>query len=227
MSDKKELLDKLFECLVNLNRECVIDTVNKLIEMNVPTTEIVLGSMSRAMEEIGRLYEEGEYFIAELIEAAGIFKEAMKILEPRLRNEAQNLGSGKKRVRIVLATVKGDIHDIGKTLVGVMLQAAGHEVIDLGVDVDAEKIIDAVKKYKPHIVGLSALLTTTARYMKTVIEELEKNGLRDKVKVIIGGAATTREYAERIGADGWAPNAVEAVKLVNKLAEELQGLSNE
>ncbi len=221
MSGKDALSEKLYRCLVDLDGECVIESVKKLLAMGVSATEIVLGPMSKAMEEIGRLYEEGEYFIAELMEAASIFKEAMKILEPRLRSEARSLGGGRRRLRIVLATVKGDIHDIGKTLVGVMLQSVGHEVIDLGVDVDAEKIVEAIEKYNPDIIGLSALLTTTARYMRTVIDELRKRGLRNRVKVIIGGAATTREFAERIGADGWAPNAIEAVKLVNKLAEEL------
>ncbi|ABN69526.1 cobalamin B12-binding domain protein [Staphylothermus marinus F1] len=216
----EELFDKLYNCLVDLDKDCVLDNVIKLLDMGVKALDIVLGPMSKAMEEIGRLYEEGEYFIAELMEAADIFKEAMKILEPRLRLEAKSMAQGRKRLRIVLATVKGDIHDIGKTLVGVMLQAAGHEVIDLGVDVDAEKIIDAIIKYKPQIIGLSALLSTTARYMRVIIEELEKNGLREKVKVLVGGAATTREFAEKIGADGWAPNAIEAVKLVNKIAEE-------
>ncbi len=185
--------------------------------MGARATDIVLGPMSRAMEEIGRLYEEGEYFIAELMEAAEIFKEAMRVLEPLIREEAKEI-KGVKRLRIVLATVKGDVHDIGKSLVGVMLQAAGHEVIDLGVDVDVEKIVEAIEKYSPDIVGLSALLTTTSRYMRTVIEELEKRGLRGKVRVIVGGAAVTKEYAESIGADGYAANAIEAVKLVNSIA---------
>jgi dimethylamine corrinoid protein len=209
---------ELYHCLVDLDEECVLEKVRELLGKGWKATDIVLGPMSKAMEEIGRLYEEGEYFIAELVEAAEIFKKAMRILDPILREEAKELSTGTRRLRIILGTVKGDVHDIGKTLVGVMLQAAGHEVIDLGVDVDAEKFAEAVEKYKPDILGMSALLTTTARYMKKVIEELERRGLRDKVIVLIGGAATSREYAEKIGADGWAPNAVEAVKLVARLA---------
>ena len=216
MASKDELFKKLYDCLVNLDGDCVLETVRELLDMGVSATEIVLGPMSRAMEEIGRLYEEGEYFIAELMDAAEIFKAAMRILEPKIKEEAKRM-KGVKRARIVLATVKGDVHDIGKTLVAVMLQAAGREVYDLGVDVDVERIVEAIEKYKPDIVGLSALLTTTSRYMKTVIEELEKRGLRGKVKVIVGGAAVTPEYAEKIGADGYASNAVEAVKLVNRL----------
>ncbi len=216
----EELAKRLEECMIDLDRECVLETLEELLGKGASATEIVLGPMSRAMEEIGRLYEEGEYFIAELVEAAEIFKEAMRRLEPLLKKEAVRLGTGRRRLRIVLGTVKGDVHDIGKTLVAVMLQAAGHEVIDLGVDVDAEKFVEAVEKYKPDIIGMSALLTTTSRYMKKVIDELGRRGLRGRVKVLIGGAATTKDYAEKIGADGWAPNAVEAVKLVNKLAAD-------
>ncbi len=215
--NREVLFEELYRCMVDLDRDCVLKLVDKLLREGVSATEIVLGPMSKAMEEIGRLYEEGEYFIAELMEAAEIFKEAMKKLEPLIKEEAGKMKT-RRRLRIVIGTVKGDIHDIGKTLVSVMLQAAGHEVIDLGVDVDAEKFIEAIEKYKPDILAMSALLTTTSRYMKKVIEELERKGLRGKVKVIIGGAATTKEYAEKIGADGWARDAIEAVKLVNKLA---------
>ncbi|MGC9181433.1 cobalamin B12-binding domain-containing protein [Thermogladius sp.] len=209
-------LEEARECLVNLEKDCVLRNVKAALDEGIPASKIILDSLSKAMEEIGRLYESGDYFIAELIEAASIFKEAMRILEPRLREEASRM-KAVKRARIVIGTVKGDVHDIGKTLVAIMLQAAGHEVIDLGVDVSVEKFIEAVEKYKPDIVGMSALLTTTARYMKTVIDELTRRGLRSRVKVIVGGAATTPEFAKEIGADGWAPNAVEAVKLVEKL----------
>ncbi|WP_440059152.1 cobalamin B12-binding domain-containing protein [Thermogladius sp. 4427co] len=210
------LLDTINKCLVELNKECVLSNVVKALNEGIPASQIVLDAMSRAMEEIGRLYENGDYFIAELIEAASIFKEAMKILEPKLREEGSR-EKAFKRARIVLGTVKGDVHDIGKTLVAIMLQAAGHEVIDLGVDVPAEKFVEAVEKYKPDVLGMSALLTTTARYMRVVIEELEKKGLRQKVKIVVGGAATTPQFAREIGADGWAPNAIEAVKLIESL----------
>ncbi|MCY0867888.1 MAG: corrinoid protein [Desulfurococcus sp.] len=225
-AERNKLLQQVRDCLVNLNEDCVLRAVSGLLERGVPATEIVLGSMSSAMEEIGRLYEEGEYFIAELVEAADIFKKAMKILEPRIKEEASKLGSS-RRLRIVIGTVKGDVHDIGKTLVAVMLQAAGHEVIDLGVDVDAEKFAEAVEKYNPQVLGMSALLTTTARYMAEVLRVLEERGLRRKVYVVIGGAATSREFAERIKADGWARDAIEAVKLINKLAEEMKDHAGE
>lgn len=209
-------LEKVRKCLVDLNEGCVLEGVEEALKSGLKASQIVSEALGAAMDEIGRLYESGEYFIAELVEAARIFKNAMKILEPRLVEEG-SAERAAKRARVVIGTVKGDVHDIGKTLVSIMLQAAGHEVIDLGVDVSAEKFAEAVEKYKPDIVGMSALLTTTAKYMRVVIEELERRGLRNRVKVIVGGAATSEEFAKEIGADGWARDAFEAVKLVNKL----------
>jgi len=219
---KEQLHEEIVRCLVELDRQCVEEAVNKALSRGATATEIVLGPMTRAMEEIGRLFEEGEYFVAELMEAAEIFKSVMKKLEPLLREEASKTAS-RKRLRVVLGTVKGDIHDIGKNIVGVMMQAAGFEVIDLGVDVDAEKFADAVEKYNADVVGMSALLTTTASYMKKVIEELEKRGLRSRVFVIIGGAATTPQLARGIGADAWARNAVEAVRILSEVASRKIG----
>lgn len=216
------ILENIKRCLIDLDADCVLKGVEEALKQGIPASKIVLEAMSEAMKEIGKLYEEGEYFIAELIEAAEIFKDAMSILEPRLKEEVKSLSAkGKKRLRIVLGTVKGDIHDIGKTLVKVMLQATGHEVIDLGVDVSAEKFVEAVKRYKPHVLGMSALLTTTMKYMEAVIKELGKHGLRQKLFIIIGGAPTTKEYAEKIGADAWAKNAVEAVRIVDEYAERI------
>ncbi len=219
MERESEVMEKIKECLVDLDRDCVLEAVEKALELGVSATDIVLGPMSEAMNEIGKLYEEGEYFIAELIEAAEIFKDVMKRLDKLLKEEARK-ASTKKRLKIVLGTVKGDVHDIGKTLVKVMLQAAGHEVIDLGVDVSAEKFLDAIRKHNPDVLGMSALLTTTMRYMGEVIKKLEEEGIRGKVFIIIGGAPTSREFAEKIGADAWAKNAIEAVKIVNSYAEK-------
>jgi len=215
-----DVLEKIRRCLVDLDRVCVEEAVREALRSGVSATEIVLGPLSEGMNEIGKLFESGEYFIAELIEAADIFKNVMKFLEPLIRAESSK-NAVRKGLRIVIGTVKGDIHDIGKSIVVAMLQAAGHQVIDLGVDVPAERFVEAVKEYGAHVVGMSALLTSTARYMKTVVEELEKAGLRKRVFIIIGGAATTPELAKEIGADAWARDAVEAVKIVNRLAQEL------
>ncbi len=218
--DREEVVKKIRECLVDLDGDCVLEGVEEALKLGISATDIVLGPMSEAMNEIGRLYEEGEYFIAELIEAAEIFKDVMRRLDKLLKEEAKKAASTKRRLKIVLGTVKGDVHDIGKTLVKVMLQAAGHEVIDLGVDVSAEKFIEAIRKHNPDVLGMSALLTTTMRYMEEVIKKLREEGLREKIFVIIGGAPTSKEFAEKIGADAWAKNAIEAVRIVNKYAEE-------
>ncbi len=218
--DREEVVEKIRECLVNLDGDCVLEGVEEALKLGISATDIVLGPMSEAMNEIGRLYEEGEYFIAELIEAAEIFKDVMRRLDKLLKEEAKKAASAKRRLKIVLGTVKGDVHDIGKILVKVMLQAAGHEVIDLGVDVSAEKFIEAIRKYNPDVLGMSALLTTTMRYMEEVIKKLREEGLRERIFIIIGGAPTSEEFAEKIGADAWAKNAIEAVRIVNKYAEE-------
>lgn len=209
-------LDRIKSCFVELNKVCVLKEVEEALKQGIPATTILLSYLSKAMEDVGKLYEAGEYFIAELLEAASIFKEVMAMLKPRLVEEASRLKSG-RRARIVIGTVKGDVHDIGKSLVSVMLEASGHEVIDLGVDVPVEKFIDACERYKPDVLAMSALLTTTANYMKVVIDELIKRGLRGRVKVVVGGAVVTEEFAKRIGADAWAPNAIEAVKVINRL----------
>lgn len=215
-------LETIKQCLVNLDKECVKLHVKIALDSGIAASTIVLSSMSKAMEEIGKLYETGEYFIAELLEAASIFKEVMDILKPRIAEEASTL-KHVRRARIVIGTVKDDVHDIGKSLVSVMLEAAGHEVIDLGVDVTVERFVEVCEKYKPDVLAMSALLTTTTKYMKDVIDELKKRGIRDKVKIIVGGAAVTEDFAKEIGADGWAPNAVEAVKLVNRLIGQMPG----
>ncbi|MEM1628370.1 MAG: cobalamin-dependent protein [Desulfurococcaceae archaeon] len=217
----EDILNEIERCMVNLDRECVIEKIKEALSHGIKASEVVMGPLSKAMEEIGKLYENGDYFVAELLEAASIFKNVMEFLKDKLEADVSVSKSG-KRAKIVIGTVKGDIHDIGKTLVSIMLQASGHEVIDLGIDVPAEKFIDAYYKYKPQIIAMSALLTTTAMYMKTVIDKFVEAGLRKKVKIIIGGAATSEDFAKEIGADGWAPNAIKAVELVNKLIEELE-----
>lgn len=214
MSDEG-ILDKIKECLIELDRECTLRGVNEALKSNISATKVI-SFMSTAMQEIGQLYESGDYFIAELLEASSIFKEAMSILKPKLQEEAAKYRQPVK-AKVVIGTVKGDIHDIGKSLVATMLEASGYEVLDLGVDVPAEKFIEACTTYKPDVIAMSALLTTTANYMRTVIEELVKCGLRQSVKIVVGGAAVSKAFAKEIGADGWAPNAIEAVKLINEL----------
>jgi 5-methyltetrahydrofolate--homocysteine methyltransferase len=175
----------------------------------------LLAILIEAMEKVGEEYERGERFVPEMLVAADAMKAAMVSLRPRL----QEAGI-RPRGRVVLGTVDGDLHDIGKNLVGVMLEGAGFEVIDLGVEVSSERFVGAVREYRPEILALSALLTTTMIHMPEVIEALRSAGLRGGVQVMIGGAPVTQEYAERIGADGYADDAPSAVALAKRLVGE-------
>lgn len=175
----------------------------------------VLAVLIEAMEKVGEEYERGERFIPEMLVAADAMKAAMVSLRPRL----QEAGI-RPRGRVVLGTVDGDLHDIGKNLVGMMLEGAGFEVIDLGVEVPSERFVGAVREYRPEILALSALLTTTMIHMPEVIEALRSAGLRGGVQVMVGGAPVTQEYAERIGADGYAADAPSAVTLAKRLVGE-------
>ncbi len=203
--------EKLKESLVDLDEESFFETLRDLLTAGEDPWDIILGPMSEAMDEIGKLYEEGEYFIAEMLVAADIFKKALKEMGIEESDTNPSLGV------VVIGTVKGDVHDIGKSLVATMLRASGFKVVDLGVDVDADKFVQAVKDHDADIVAMSALLTTTRNYMKTVIDRLREEGLRGRVKVLIGGLSTSREFAERIGADGWGKNAIEGVEVAKRL----------
>jgi 5-methyltetrahydrofolate--homocysteine methyltransferase len=214
----QEVLVKIKESLVNLDMDRTVDFVKKAIEYGVKPIDII-NVLADGMKIVGDLYERGVYFVADLIVASEIFKEVMNILEPLIMREREVL---KPIGRVVIGTVEGDIHDIGKNLVVTMLRANGFEVIDLGVDVSPQKFVEAVKQYKPDIVGMSALLTSTMVNMKKVIEALEKEGLRDKVKIIVGGAPLTERFAKEIGADAYGENAVIAVEICRKLVEELR-----
>ncbi|MEM2913634.1 MAG: corrinoid protein [Candidatus Bathyarchaeia archaeon] len=208
MVNKEEILVRIRDAIVNLD----IDNIGRLCEeavgAGVPAYEVVMEGMAKGMEVVGEKYERNEYFLAELIMAGETMKEGMKALEPHLK-----AGELKRTGKVVIGTVRGDLHDIGKNIVATLLNAAGFEVIDLGVDVPPEKFIEAVKENSPDIVGMSALLTTTMIEMEGIIKELKKAGLREKVKIIIGGAPITKEYAEKIGADAAARDAVEGVNI--------------
>jgi 5-methyltetrahydrofolate--homocysteine methyltransferase len=164
------------------------------------------------MDEVGRLFEAEEYFVPELLLAGRAMKSAMELLRPLMIASGQKLST-----KVVIGTVKGDLHDIGKNIVASMLEGSGFEVIDLGTDVSPEKFVDAVEREQPHIVCMSALLTVTMPAMKTTIEDLKSAGLRTRVKVLIGGAPVTRKYCEEIGADGYSENAGAAVSLAKHL----------
>ncbi len=177
----------------------------------ISAADILQQGLIAAMGEVGRLFEEGEYFVPEMLIAARAMKAGLAILQPLLVDSGVE-SAGK----VAIGTVKGDLHDIGKNLVGMMLEGAGFEIVDLGTDVPPEKFVAAAQA-GANVIGLSALLTTTMPSMETTIKAIEAAGLREQVKVIIGGAPVTAEYARQIGADGFAPDASQAVTLAKSL----------
>ncbi len=209
----KDLINKLKIAIIEGDEEVALKVTKELLEKGIDPKLIIEQALEPAMKIVGEKFEREEYFIPEVMLAAEVFKKVMEFLKPHLSQEV----GGKSKGRVVIGTVRGDIHELGKNLVATMLSVAGFEVIDLGVDVSPEKFIEAVEKYRPDVLGLSALMTTTMIEQKVVIEELKRRGLRDKVKVIVGGAPVTEEWAREIGADGYAANAYEAVRLVKKL----------
>ncbi|HHY53985.1 MAG TPA: cobalamin-binding protein [Chloroflexi bacterium] len=210
MSDVESLLDDLYNAVLDGQAPAAKKIVGQLIEQHVPAETILYDGMIPAMDEVGRLFETGEVFVPEMLVSANAMKAGMELLQPLLE-----LSDVKPLARIVLGTVQGDIHDIGKNLVGMMLKGAGFEVIDLGVNVPPARFVSAVEGAS--IIGLSALLTTTMPNMKVTIDALTAAGVRDRVKVIVGGAPVTEEFALEIGADGYASNANQAVTISRAL----------
>jgi len=206
------IVQAIFTGVLEGNAELVRQKVPEALASGLAPATILNEGMIAAMAEVGRLFEAGEYFVPEMLIAARAMKTGTEILKPHLQ-EAHVRSAGK----VVIGTVKGDLHDIGKNLVGMMLEGAGFEIHDLGTDVPPEKFVEAVRTSGANVVGMSALLTTTMPSMKSVIEGLEKAGLRHKVKVIVGGAPLTDAYARQIGADGYAPDASRAVALTKSL----------
>jgi 5-methyltetrahydrofolate--homocysteine methyltransferase len=198
----------LAQAVIDGDLDVSLQEVSDLLAKGATAQAVMDDHLVPAMEEVGRLFEEQEYFVPELLIAARAMQEAMKILNPLMKT------SGVEKIgRVVIGTVRGDFHDIGKNLVAAMLEGGGFEVVDLGVDVAPEKFADAAKEKEGSIVAMSALLTTTMPQMKHVIEKLESEGLRTKSKVMIGGAPVTADFAKQIGADGYSDNASSAVTL--------------
>ena len=200
-------LNLLYEAILKGKHTVAAELTQAAIDENVSPKELINNYLIRAMEEIGRRFEIQQAFVPELLMAGRAMKSALALLQPLLKGEdaASSVGT------IVIGTVKGDLHDIGKNLVGSMFEGCGFRVLDLGVDVDSEKFVQAVKDHNANVVGLSALLTTTMPYMKTVIDELEVAGLRDRVKVMVGGAPVSAGFAAEVGADGFSSSANSAV----------------
>lgn len=208
MSDLKPLYDAVLEG----NAPAATTLVQAAIDAGVPPLDILSDCMIPAMDEVGRLFEENEYFVPELLISARAMKAGLALLRPLLA------ASGTEPVgRVVIGTVRGDLHDIGKNLVASMLEGGGFEVIDLGVDVSPEKFVAAIQEHNAQVIALSALLTTTMPGMRNVMDKLDETGVRGQVKVMIGGAPVTQRYADEIGADGFSDNASGAVRLARSL----------
>lgn len=199
--------------LVDLDVDNIADTTRKELDAGTDPQD-VLKALTTGMNEVGSRYEQGEYFLTELVLAGETMKEAFEVLKPRLTSEEKG-----SRKPIVIATVKGDNHDIGKNILGTMLISAGFEVIDLGADCSEDKIIEAIKANDAKVVALSTLLTMTVREISSVDSALKKAGLRDAVKIIVGGPPLNMELAKELGADDYGADAIDGVKRIAALLE--------
>jgi len=207
MGKREETLSKLADCIANFDIEGVKKAAQDALDNKIDPFDAVSEGMAKGMDVVGKKYEEKEYFLSELLMAGEAMKAGLEVLGPYLKTE-----KSRSTAKIVLGTVQGDIHDIGKSIVSILLSSGGFEVYDLGVDVPAERFASKVKEVDADIVGLSALLSTTMPNMRNVIDKLKSDGLRERVVVIVGGAPITQEYARSIGADLYAPDAVLAVE---------------
>jgi corrinoid protein of di/trimethylamine methyltransferase len=210
-----DIVETIKEMVVNGKFNDIEAEVQRAVDGGTDLTRLINDALISAMDTVGQRFADSEIFVPEMLVSAKTMKQGLDIIKPLLQSgEAENRGT------IVMATVKGDLHDIGKNLVTMMMEGAGFKIIDLGVDVKIEDLIEAVKEEEADILGLSALLTTTMPQMQNVIEVLTTEGLRDKVKVIVGGAPIDQGFADKIGADGSGADAVEAVWLARKLVDE-------
>ncbi len=211
MSDN---LTAIYQSVLEGQSKDTVEKIKNALEEGIDAETILNKGMVSAMSEVGKLFEEGEYFVPEMLISARAMQEGLAVLKPAL-SKADVQSSGK----VVIGTVTGDLHDIGKNLVGMMLEGAAFEVIDLGTDVPPEKFVDAIRTTNAQVVAISALLTTTMNNMKMVIEAINAAGLRKQVKIIVGGAPLSPQFAESIGADGYSADASKAVTLVKKLIQ--------
>jgi 5-methyltetrahydrofolate--homocysteine methyltransferase len=204
--------ETIYEGILKGNMKAVQDATKGGIAGGVPAGELLNEAMIPAMAEVGRLFEANEYYVPEMLIAARAMKAGLAILRPELvKAKIEPLG------KVALGTVKGDLHDIGKNLVSIMVEGAGFEVIDCGVDVSPQDFVKAATEKGATVIGLSALLTTTMPSMKATVDAFKEAGIREKVKIVIGGAPVTQKYADEIGADGYGRDAAAAANLVKKL----------
>jgi 5-methyltetrahydrofolate--homocysteine methyltransferase len=208
----EQIVQEIYEGVIDGQNITVQQKVQEGLEAGIDPAVLLNQGMIAAMAEVGKRFEEGEYYVPEMLIAARAMQAGMALLKPHLQqSDVKSAG------RVVIGTVKGDLHDIGKNLVAMMLEGAGFEIEDLGTDVAPQKFVDAARTGAANIVAMSALLTTTMTQMKTTIEAIEQAGLRGSVKIMVGGAPITENYAQQIGADGFAVDASRAVALAKSL----------
>lgn len=208
-----DILSTISTMVIEGNFVDMVDKTNAALEEGLGSGEILNNGLMPGMDHVGVEFKAGNMFVPEVLRSAKAMQESMDILRPLLAETGVETAG-----KIVIGTVKGDLHDIGKNLVGMMCEGAGFEIIDLGKDVEPEAFVEAVKEHKPNILGMSALLTTTMRSMERIIKSLEEAGVRDTVKIIIGGAPVTQDFADKINADGYAANAASATDIAKQLA---------
>jgi 5-methyltetrahydrofolate--homocysteine methyltransferase len=207
-------LEELKRAIVEGDDDIALAKAKKALEKKIDPLEVLNQAIIAGIEEAGRLWNDSRYFLPDVILSAGAFEAAMEIVKPCLAR-----GMRQRTGKIVIGVVAGDMHDLGKTIVTAMLNGAGFEVVDLGIDVPVQTFIDRTRELDPDIVGVGAYMSTTMLSMKKVIEGLSANGLRDKVKVLVGGVPTSQEFADEIGADAWGKDALDAVDKAKQLME--------
>ena len=207
-----DILQEIASNLYDGENDAVAKLTQKALDEGLTPAEVLKGGLLAGMDQVGVDFRDGELFVPEVLIAARAMRAGMNILRPLLAEGDVPLAG-----KVVMGTAEGDLHDIGKNLVGMMLEGGGFEIVDLGTDISPDKFIEAVKTEQPQLIGLSALLTTTMPAMKRTINALVEAGLREKVKVMVGGAPVTRAFADEIGADGYAPDAASAVELARSL----------
>lgn len=212
-TSKEELLNKLSECVLEMEDEEVVDVAEEYIEAGYPALDGIMEGLVDGMNKASELFEEEEYFVTDILLCSDAMYAGLEVLRPYLPDEEEQAA----KPVAVIGVVEGDTHDIGKNLVKIMMETAGFEMIDLGRDVPLEQFIETAKEEEADLICMSTLMTTTMGGMETVIHMLEDAGMRDKVKVMIGGGPISQKYADKIGADGYSQNAVEAVKLAKRL----------
>ena len=210
----EEKIQAVYQAVIQGAMANTSDLVQEALDASLEADVILKEGLIAAMAEIGSKFEAGEVYVPEMLISAKSMKFGLELLRPHLvEADVQPVG------KVIIGTVQGDLHDIGKNLVGMMMEGAGFDVVDLGVDIKPEELVEAIKEHSPDIVGMSALLTTTMGNMKTSISKMEEAGLRDTVKVMIGGAPVTQEYSDDIGADGFSADASQAASFAKKLVE--------